>query len=318
MNHKLVSISLGLLLLQSTRLWAQESASSGIAGQVTDSTQGALPGATVTVRNTGTNAQRTATTDAQGNFSVPNLPPALYEIRVEKPGFQTAVLKDFDLRVGQIARPAITMTVGAVNQSVTVEAETPLLQSQSAEVGQVIDAKQIEDLPLNGRNLVQLATLSAGVSPRQNLQRGGTQYGERNEYVQVEGGRDGSTNYVIDGVYVRSLRFNNLSVQPSVDTIQEFGVLRNGFSTEYGQGAAVISAVTKSGSNTIHGSAYEYWRNDKLDARTFFAPQKPAYRRNQFGGTLGGPVIKNKFFIFGGYEGLKTRKGLTLPGSVPG
>jgi len=114
---------------------------------------------------------------------------------------------------------------------------------------------------LNGRNLVQLATLSAGVSPRQNLQRGNTQYGERNEYVQMEGGRDGSTNYVIDGVYVRSLRFNNLSVQPSVDTIQEFGVLRNGFSTEYGQGAAVISAVTKSGTNRVRGSLFEYLRS---------------------------------------------------------
>jgi hypothetical protein len=137
--------------------------------------------------------------------------------------------------------------------------------------------------------------LAAGVSPRQNLQRGATQYGTRNEYVQVEGGRDGSTNYVIDGVYVRSLRFNNLSLQPSVDTVQEFAVLRNSFSTEYGQGQAVVSAVTKSGTNSINGSAYEYLRNDRLDARNFFAAQKPAFRRNQFGGTLGGPVIRDNF-----------------------
>lgn len=198
-----------------------------------------------------------------------------------------------------------------------MQAEAPLLQSQSAEVGQVIDAKQIADLPLNGRNIVQLASLAAGVSPRQNLQRGGTQYGTRNEYVQVEGGRDGSTNYVIDGVYVRSLRFNNLSLQPSIDTVQEFTVLRNSFSTEYAQGQAVVSAVTKSGTNAAHGSAYEYLRNDKMDARNFFAAQKPPYRRNQFGGTMVGPAIHDKFFVFGGYEGLRTTQGLPFLAAVP-
>ncbi|PWT99325.1 MAG: hypothetical protein C5B51_27395 [Terriglobia bacterium] len=316
MSRKWITTCLGWVLLHSS-VWAQQTASSGIVGQVTDSTQAAITGATVTVTNTGTRAQRTSVTDAAGSFSIPNLPPATYEIRVEKSGFQTAVVSAFDLPIGQIAHPTITMALGQVSETISVQAEAPLLQSQSAEVGQVIDSKQINDLPLNGRNLVQLASLAAGVSPRQNLQRGGTQYGTRNEYVQVEGGRDGSTNYVIDGVYVRSLRFNNLSLQPSVDTVQEFTVLRNSFSTEYGQGQAIVSAVTKSGTNSAHGSAYEYLRNDKLDARNFFAPQKPAYRRNQFGGTLGGPVIKNKFFVFGGYEGLRTTQGLPFLAAVP-
>jgi hypothetical protein len=317
MNRKMVSISLGMLLLQSLGLWAQQTASSGIVGQVIDSTQAVVAGANVTITNAGTRAQRTAQTDAQGNFSVPSLPAATYEIRVEKAGFQAAVVSAFDLQIGQIGHPTITLALGEVTQAVNIQEQSPLLQTQSAEVGQVIDSKQISDLPLNGRNLVQLASLAAGVSPRQNLQRGATQYGTRNEYVQVEGGRDGSTNYVIDGVYVRSLRFNNLSLQPSVDTVQEFAVLRNSFSTEYGQGQAVVSAVTKSGSNAVNGSAYEYLRNDKLDARNFFAAQKPAYRRNQFGGTLGGPVIKNKFFVFGGYEGLRTTQGQPFLASVP-
>jgi hypothetical protein len=313
-----VRLSIFVLLLGGIiALQGQESASSGIVGQVTDSSQAGIPGATVTVTNVGTSATRVATTDAQGSFSVPNLPPATYQIRVEKQGFQTALLNAFNIRVGDIAHPVITLGVGAVSESVNVQAEAPLLQTQSGTVGQVIDQKQIENLPLNGRNLVQLASLAAGVSPRQNLQRGGTQYGTRNEYVQVEGGRDGSTNYVIDGVYVRSLRFNNLSLQPSVDTVQEFSVLRNSFSTEYGQGQAAISVVTKSGTNDFHGSLYEFLRNDKLDARNFFAAQKPAYRRNQFGGTAGGPVIKNKFFVFGGYEELRTRQGQTFLGSVP-
>src|SRR6516164_2712355 len=318
MNWKRIAICLGGLLLHpSTGLGAQQTASSGIVGQVTDATQAAVAGASVIVTNTGTHAVRSAVTDAQGSFSVPNLAPATYDIRVEKAGFQTAVVSAFDLPIGQIAHPTITLALGQVSETVNVQAEAPLLQSQSAEVGQVIDPKQISDLPLNGRNLVQLASLAAGVSPRQNLQRGGTQYGTRNEYVQVEGGRDGSTNYVIDGVYVRSLRFNNLSLQPSVDTVQEFTVLRNSFSTEYGQGQAVVSAVTKSGANSVHGSLYEYLRNDKLDARNFFAAQKPEYRRNQFGGTAGGAVIHDKFFVFGGYEGLRTTQGLPFLGAVP-
>ena len=295
----------------------QESSVSAIVGQITDASQAAVPGATVRVRNVDTNAERTTTSDPNGNFSVPNLPPARYEITVEKSGFSTAKLQAFDLRVGETARRGVALQLGSVNQTVEVTGQAPLLQTESGTMQQVIDQRQIQQLPLNGRNILQLATLSAGVSPPQRLQRGGTQYGTRGEYVQVEGGRDSSTNYVIDGVYVRSLRFNNLSLQPSLDTVQEFNVLRNSFSTEYGQGESVVTAVTKSGTNSFHGSAYEFIRNNALDARNFFAPTKPAYRRNQFGGTAGGPVIKDKFFVFGGYEGLRTTQGQTFLGSVP-
>jgi hypothetical protein len=309
--------SLSCLLLLAISAYGQESTVSGIVGQVTDQSRAGVPNATVRVINVDTNAERDTTSDAQGDFSVPNLPPARYKITIEKTGFATTIVEAFGLRVGETARRVVTLQVGEVNQTVEVTSEAPLLQTESGTVGQVITEKQIEELPLNGRNLVQLATLSAGVSPRQSLQRGGTQYGTRNEYVQVEGGRDGSTNYVIDGVYVRSLRFNNLSIQPSVDTIQEFNVLRNSFSAEYGQGRAVVTAVTKSGTNSFHGTLYEFLRNSDLDARNFFAAVKPAYHRNQFGGTAGAPVIKNKFFIFGGYEGLRTVQGQPLLGSVP-
>lgn len=300
-----------------TGLQAQESTVSGIVGQVTDATHAAVAGAVIHVINVDTNAERTTQSGPGGDYSVPNLQPARYKITVEKPGFSTAVVEPFDLRVGETARRAVTLQVGSVNQTVEVTSQAPLMQTENGTMEQVVTEKQIEELPLNGRNLVQLATLSAGVSPRQNLQRGGTQYGTRNEYVQIEGGRDGSTNYVIDGVYVRSLRFNNLSIQPSIDTIQEFNVLRNSFSSEYGQGRAVVTAVTKSGTNSLHGTLYEFIRNSDLDARNFFAAVKPAYRRNQFGATAGGPVIKNKFFVFGGYEGLRTVQGQPFLGSVP-
>src|SRR5919106_1386616 len=294
---------------------AQQSASSGLVGQVTDSSHAAIPGATVTVTNVGTNAQRIAMTDAEGRFAVPALPPATYHIKVELQGFQTAELPNFVLRQGETARPTITLGVASVAEAITVTGEAPLLQTQSASVGQVINEKQIEDLPINGRNVLSLASLSAGVTPR-NFARN-TQFGRRNQFITVEGGRDSSTNSTIDGVYVRSLRFNSLSLNPPIDAVQEVSLLRNSFSTEYGQGQAVVSIVTKSGTNQLHGSAYEFYRGDRFDARNFFAPTKPEYKRNQFGVTGGGPVMRNKFFVFGAYEGLRTIQGQPFLGSVP-
>ena len=219
------------------------------------------------------------------------------------------------LRQGETARPTITLGVAAINESVTVTGESPLLQTQSASVVQVISGKQIEDLPLNGRTVLSLASLSAGVTPR-NFARA-TQFGRRNQFITVEGGRDSSTNYTIDGVYVRSLRFNNLSLAPPIDAVQEVSLLRNSFSTEYGQGQAVVSIVTKSGTNQLHGSGYEFYRGDRFDQKNFFAPTKPEYKRNQFGATGGGSVMRNKFFVFGAYEGLRTVQGQPFLGSVP-
>ncbi len=315
MKRGLAIYVLAALVLLSSVVSAQQSASSGFAGLVTDSSQAAIPGATVTVTNVGTNAQRTTVTDGEGRFSIPALPPASYSIKVELQGFQTAELPNFVLRQGETARPTITLGVAAVSESITVTGQTALLQTQSASVGQVINEKQIEDLPLNGRSVLSLASLSAGVTPR-NFARN-TQFGRRNQFITVEGGRDSSTNYTIDGVYVRSLRFNNLSLNPPIDAVQEVSLLRNSFSTEYGQGQAVVSIVTKSGSNQLHGSAYEFVRSDKFDSKNFFAPTKPAYERNQFGGTGGGPIMRNKVFVFGAYEGLRTLQGQPFLGSVP-
>jgi hypothetical protein len=312
-------MAFALMLTLCGAVHAQESASSGIVGQVTDATHAALPGVTVTVINVGTNAQRVATTDPDGRFSVPNLPPANYTIRVELTGFQTVELKEFTLRNGEVARPAITLGLASVAETVTVAGESPLLQTQSASVSQTIGQKQIDELPVNGRTLLSFASLSAGVTPKAFNR--GTQFGaagsSRNQYVTVEGGRDSSTNYTVDGVYVRSLRFNNLSLAPPIDAVHEVAVLRNAFSTEYGQGQAVVSIVTKSGTNRLSGSAYEFFRSDTFDARNFFAVTKPELERNQFGVTAGGPIRQNKFFAFGSYEGLRTSKELPFLASVP-
>src|SRR5712692_5172357 len=266
MVNRLAGLVLVALACLPMAVSAQESASSGIVGQVTDSTRGALPGASVTVTNTGTNAQRTTVTDSEGRFSVPNLPPAVYHVRVELAGFHTAELNEVTLRNGEIARPNLVLGLASVEESVTVTGVSPLLQVENASVSQTITQKQIEDLPVAGRGLLAFAALSAGVTP-QAFNRG-TQFGaagsSRSQYVTVEGGRDSSTNYAIDGVYVRSLRFNNLSLNPPLDAVQEVNVLRNSFTTEYGQGQAVVSIVTKSGSNRFNGSGYEYLRNQTL------------------------------------------------------
>lgn len=306
-----------------TPLAAQESSTSGVVGRISDLTGAVVPDATVRIVNLATSAERITKTNNNGEFSVPNLPPATYRMTVEKSGFKTASIASFDLLVGKTADESLTLNVGEASETVEVTSEAQQLQTSEATVGQVIDQKQVNDLPLNGRNVLQLATLSAGVSPAQTANTGTpAQVGNRSLYITVEGGRASSTNYVMDGVYIRSLRFNNLSIQPSVDTIQEFNLLRSTFSTEYGQGQAVVSMVTKSGGNQLHGSAYEFTRSSFFDARNYFstyatAPHKPVYHRNQFGGTLGGPIVKDKVFFFGGYEGLRSAQSQPFQGNFP-
>src|SRR3954465_11693641 len=288
MTRRLGSLILVAVWLLTAGIRAQESASSGIFGQVVDATKGAMPGATVTVINTGTNAQRVVTTDAEGRFSVPNLSPATYTVRVELSGFSTTEIKGLTLRNGEVGRPTITLGLANVSENVTVVGVSPLLQVANASVSQTITQKQIEDLPVAGRTLLSFAALSAGVTPR-GFNRG-TQFGaagsSRSQYVTVEGGRDSSTNYAIDGVYVRSLRFNNLSLNPPLDAVQEVNVLRNSFTTEYGQGQAVVSIVTKSGSNRPTATAYAYRRDDSFNTANFFG-QKPG-DKSQSGFTAGG------------------------------
>src|SRR5438552_8322543 len=209
------------------------------------------------------------------------------------------------------------MGLANVSENVTVVGMSPLRQTTKASVSQTITQKQIEDLPVAGRSLLSFASLSAGVTP-QAFNRG-TQFGaagsSRSQYVTVEGGRDSSTNYAIDGVYVRSLRFNTLSLNPPLDAVQEVNVLRNAFTTEYGQGQAVVSMVTKSGTNRFSTSAYDYRRDDAVNAANYFG-QKPG-DKTQAGLTAGGPIVKNRMFVFGGYEGLRSTADRTLLGSVP-
>jgi hypothetical protein len=326
----MAAVPVAALSVLTPAAFGQASSSSDIAGKVTDSSGATVPGATVQLTNNGTGAQRTTTTNDSGDWSIPNIPPANYKLRIEKPGFKVAQIPAIDVEIGKTADGSVTLAVGAVTDTIEVSAQAAQLQTQEATVGQVIDQKQINDLPLNGRNVLLLASLAPGVSPPQGGQTGTPgQYGTRQLYITVDGGRGSSTNYVLDGTYIRSVRFNNMSIQPNVDTLQEFNLLRSTFSTEYGQGQSVVSMVTKSGTNQIHGTAYEFTRNAIFDARNYFAPvystiggqqvfnPKPDFYRNQFGGTVGFPIIKNHLFMFGGYEGQRSAKGTVLTALFP-
>ena len=286
-----------------------------IVGTARDSSGAIAPGTTITITNVRTNSTRKDVTDANGDYVISALPPSDYSVKAEKTGFKTFLARQITLPVGAEIRLDIALEVGQVSEQVTIEATAALLETESTALSQVMNQKRIVDLPLNGRNFLELAALSAGAIPK--MANRSTQYGNRNQYVTVGGGRDSSTNYLIDGIEARSLRFNNSSLQPSVDAIQEFKVERNAFSAEYGRGVGVVNVAIRSGSNTFHGSIYEFFRNSKLDARNFFDATRPPFRQNQYGFAFGGPIRRNRVFFFSNYEGLRSRKGQTFLSTVP-
>ena len=303
----------------------QASSSSDAVGRVTDSTGASIAGALVRLTNNATGAERQTTTNESGEWSIPNLPPASYRVRIEKPGFKTSEIKALEVEIGKTTDSDTVLSVGQATETVEVTSLPPQLQTQEATVGQVISSSQINELPLNGRNVLQLATLAPGVSPAQTGQTGVPgRFGQRQIFITVDGGRASSTNYVLDGTYIRSIRFNNMSMLPDVEALQEFNLLRNSFSTEYGQGEAVVSMVTKSGSNSFHGSGYDFARNSIFDARNYFAtpaaigsPVKPHFSRQQYGGSAGLPIKKDKIFVFGAFEGLRTSRDTPVFGFYP-
>jgi hypothetical protein len=258
-----------------------------ITGLVTDPSGTAVPGAAVAVTNVKTGVRNQVTTNEQGYYTVLFLNPGDYEVRVQKEGFKVSEHPAIKLDVAQIARIDIALQLGALAESVTVGAEAPLLVTETAAVGQVIGNKKILDLPLNGRDFTQLATLVPGAISR------GVNASLDAPSLSVNGARSGRTVFMIDGGSVSSQYFDVASITPSIDAIQEFSVQSNSFSAEHGQGMAIVAVALKSGTNQLHGSAFEFFRNQVLDARNFFnrSSERPAVKQNQFGFTLGGPIV---------------------------
>ncbi|MDE0261897.1 MAG: TonB-dependent receptor [Bryobacterales bacterium] len=315
---------IALCIVAGTICFAQNS---GIQGVVTDSTGGVIPAADVTAVNVATGVEYEAQSNETGLYSVPFLSPGTYSVTATTEGFAPSTRENLKLDVQQIARVDFTLSVGTVAEVVEVSAAAALLESEQAAMGQVIDNQRIVEMPLNKRNYLELAQLSVGILPGATV-GAGTRPG-RNEAGFVGMGMRGyQNNVMIDGIDNGSragggpLGFEAQASKPSVDAVGEFKVVTNNMSAEYGfrMGPKVLVSI-KSGSNELHGSAFEFVRNEKLDATNFFAnrsgAEKPTLRQNQFGGTLGGPIIRNKTFGFFSYQGTRIRLGRSFLATVP-
>ena len=316
-----------LLLLMAASASAQVERAS-VIGNVSDTTGAAMPGVEVTVTNDGTNTSVKLTTDGAGAYTAINLIPGNYTLNATRSGFKPMVFRNFVLQVGQSARLDIHMEVGNVEQTVEVTGAIPLLQTENASVGQVISKEAVNALPLNGRNFVQLAILAPGVSGLDYAQPNTINTGRRPDElrpggtaIQVNGGVSFSNQVLLDGIDNTEMISQTFIVRPSVEGIQEFKVLTNNAGAEYGRTiGAVVVVTTKSGSNQFRGSAFEFLRNEKFDARNFFArPEapKPPFKLNQFGASFGGPLIRSRTFFFTNYEGYREVFGDTQVVTVP-
>jgi hypothetical protein len=290
-------------------------------GFVTDPAGAALRGAKVTATNEATGLTRSVTTNSSGEYVISLLPVGRYTLMFEAPNFKQRAIKGLVLELDQKAKIDVALEVGQITEVVTTEGgdSAPLARTETAEVGEVIENKRIVGLPLNGRLFLQLAQLTPGVVENPRGGFGQQLAGVSGPRITVMGARESDNYFTLDGVSLTDRFYNTLSAPLSVDAIEEFKVQSNLYSAESGTlGGAQINIAIKSGANDLHGSAYEFLRNDNLDARNFFdRGVKPEFRQNQFGGTLGGPVIKDKAFFFGAYEGLRLAKALTRAFTAP-
>ncbi|PWU10262.1 MAG: hypothetical protein C5B51_04620 [Terriglobia bacterium] len=290
---------------------AQQTDSAIVVGTVFDSTHAIVAGAVVKLTHLATNATVEVRTDGRGDYRTPSLKIGDYDIAVQADGFKQSNQRGVVLEIGDVRKLDVVLEVGKLSESVNVEATAPLLQASDSTVGDVINNRQIEELPLNGRDYLQLGNLSAGtVASAQGLEIGGqagTQVaflldGQDNNNQQISTGHSGQKEVV----------------KPSVDAIQEFKVVTNGYSAEFGRSSSgVVSVAIKSGTNQLHGSAFEFLRNDAVDAKNLFATYKPAYKRNQFGASGGGPVIRDRTFVFGDFEAAYIRQSTTTLSTLP-
>ncbi|HWY42497.1 MAG TPA: TonB-dependent receptor [Candidatus Sulfotelmatobacter sp.] len=293
-----------------------------IVGTVRDPSGATVPGAQVTLYEVDRGSSLVTTSNDAGEFVASPLRIGRYTVRVEKQGFKTAVAGPIELKVQDRVALDLTLQVGVASEKVTVNASAVRLETETSDLGQVVDSRRISTLPLNGRNYAQLAQLGAGVAPSEPGSRVSASYG-----FSANGARSLQNNFLLDGVDNNAnlgdvLNESAFVIQPSVDAIAEFKVQTNSYSAEFGRGnGAILNAVIKSGTNNFHGDAYEFLRNEYFDAANSTLKQegfgREPYKQNQFGVTLGGPIIKSKTFFFVDYEGLRTREGLILNGTIP-
>ena len=314
-----------ILAIGSVKTLHAQGATGAISGTVTDMSGAAVVEAVIQARHTATGIVQTVTSDGQGRYRLPDLAIGEYELQATKPGFQRTIRNGVVLTVG--AQPVGRFSrcwSGQAQQTVTVEANVSTVETQSTAVGTLVESKQISELPLNGRNFTQLLTLAPGVTqiPQGAPGAGNTFYGNGQKY-SIAGARPSGQAYLLDDQDMVNFWNNGpgaggLGTALGVDAIAEFQTLTHGYSAQFGGNGAVVNASSKSGTNSFHGSAFEFLRNDKLEARNFFdAAKPPTFRRNQFGGSLGGPIKKDRAFFFVTYEGLRQSQVTTNLVTVP-
>lgn len=328
-RHKLLLITFLMALLLGISGTALGQSTATLQGTVSDAKGAVIPNATVTARNQATASERTVQTDEFGSYKMAALPAGLYTVEVQATGFKRQVVNDLSVEVATTVVKDFQTEVGSIEQTVSISADTPIIESATTSVGQVINQRTVQEIPLNGRHFVDLGLLIAGsVTPPQNGFLTAPLRGQGSFGLNTAGGREDTVNFMINGVNLNDMVQNQITFQPSINTVQEFKADNSTFSAEYGRNSgAIVNILTRSGSNQFHGELFEFLRNNTFDARNFFdhCPTgfatckdggRPAFKRNQFGASVGGPIFKNKTFFFASYEGLRQRQGLTFPTNV--
>jgi hypothetical protein len=304
---------------------AAQAVTGTLLGTVTDGSGAVLPGATVTVSNSGTGLTRTLTSDENGEFTAVSLPTGTYSVKAELSGFKTAVLSDVHLGVDQRIRVDPKLEVGQMTESVEIVATAPLVQTSSSELATTVSEEQIKALPLNGRNFVSLTRTIPGVTrgiPGANIDGAGSLAWRASAAFSANGHRPRDNNYMLDGVDNNETWLQTVVIFPSVDALDEFKLQTSTYSAEFGRSlGGVVNLQIKSGANKFSGSAFEFLRNDRFDANNFFNNranrQKPDFKQDQFGGTMGGPIMHDKTFFFADYQGMRVTQGQTYLSTVP-
>src|SRR5437016_11820809 len=330
-HRKLICASLtALVLIYGTSLASKllaQVAGGTITGTVTDSSGRVIANAHIAITNVATGVVRATTSNDEGLYTAPNLLPGTYVVKFTAQGFKSELRKEIELTVGATLTLDLTMQIGTITEKVEVSGEAPAVQLTTSDINAVVDATTVRELPLNGRSWTDLATLQPGVNAiqtqpsfAQGTDRGNRGFGQQ---LTISGARPQQNNYRLDGVslndYANGAPGSVLGGNLGVDAIQEFSVLTSNYSAEYGKtSGGVVNAITRSGTNQIHGSVYEFLRNSKLDTRNFFdVGGVPPFKRNQFGGAVGGPILKNRTFFFADYEGIRQSLGITTVATVP-
>ena len=304
---------------------AAQAVTGTILGLITDATGAVMPGTTVTLTNTGTGQVRVVTTDTNGEYTVPSLPTGTYSVKAELSGFKTVTVPDVTLGVDQHYRVNLKLEVGAVEESVTVTGLSPLIQTSTSELGTTVSEEQIKTLPLNGRNFVNLTRTVPGVVrgvPGANIDGAGSLAWRASASFSANGQRPRDNNYMLDGVDNNETWLQTVVLFPSVDALDEFKLQTSTYSAEFGRSlGGVVNLQIKSGANAMHGSAFEFLRNSKFDENNYFndlaGRPKPDFSQHQYGGTISGPIVKDKTFYFFDYQGYHVNQGATYTSTVP-